>query len=739
MFNLGGYMKRSRFIVILFVLILTITGCSKSETTATQNATKGRYIESQITLPEEIDKEATIQLSKKNGMPFLYVIYNEEKPSITGYQFNSDGTWAESTPEWLKDTNLPIKNPYSVEVLEDGAGNGYLYYSESMEEGTKGNILRTKDGKTYEALAVEGWDKKDSEMGIYFAPDKVHVMEDGTIAAIFPRGEIKIYNKDDQKEIKNQENTIYCNTILNDVNNQLILGQIDPNYNMVSIDIIDIANKDNNTSYPIKSTLSNNYSYLDVDENKDLVLCNADGVHIMEKGGTLWQTIIDGTLTSLTMHSLWSTGFVAGSDNNYYILYNSTTEGYQFMKYAYDKTVDTIPSTELTIYSLKENPVLRQAAAVFQQKNKDVKVTVHIAMTNEEYEAADYTIKQDYIRALNTELLAGGGPDILVLDGLPADSFVEKGILTDMSDIVMPMVQKEELFPNMIEDYITDDKVYRVPTRFQLHLLFSRSINSEDIATIEDLAKYVESHKDTSLFGELTWNDLIDNFSPFLRNSIVEGKEVNKEALIKLLKELKAIGENSGILKESDQNEGKINIWDLASHCQVNFSEINGFGSSLFPFGIQKYVKGNSTPFENSFTPSGELGINKASSKQELCKDFISLALSEEVQKYDFYDGFSINTKANEYISQMDMSSYEASSEIENEDGSYTYIEFRSLNQEEIDKIMSICSTVSNRSVVDEVFISMFKEETKAFFEGTISAEAAADQLIKKTSTYFEE
>jgi hypothetical protein len=49
-------------------------------------------------------------------------------------------------------------------------------------------------------------------------------------------------------------------------------------------------------------------------------------------------------------------------------------------------------------------------------------------MTDDEYRKADRTAKEDYIRTLNTELLAGNGPDILVLNELPADSFVEKGV-----------------------------------------------------------------------------------------------------------------------------------------------------------------------------------------------------------------------------------------------------------------------------------------------------------------------
>mgnify|MGYP002243277550 CR=1 FL=1 len=55
------------------------------------------------------------------------------------------------------------------------------------------------------------------------------------------------------------------------------------------------------------------------------------------------------------------------------------------------------------------------------------------------------TTVSDTIRALNTELLGGNGADLLVLDGLPAESYIEKGILEDMKDFLSPMIASGEL------------------------------------------------------------------------------------------------------------------------------------------------------------------------------------------------------------------------------------------------------------------------------------------------------
>ena len=57
----------------------------------------------------------------------------------------------------------------------------------------------------------------------------------------------------------------------------------------------------------------------------------------------------------------------------------------------------------------------------------------------------------DRIRALNARILAGDGPDILVLDGLPTESYIEKGILADLNPLLGDL--KEELLPSVLSAY----------------------------------------------------------------------------------------------------------------------------------------------------------------------------------------------------------------------------------------------------------------------------------------------
>ena len=47
---------------------------------------------------------------------------------------------------------------------------------------------------------------------------------------------------------------------------------------------------------------------------------------------------------------------------------------------------------------------------------------------------------EDAIDTLNTQLLNKEGPDLLLLDDLPVDSYIERGVLEDLTDYVEGLV-----------------------------------------------------------------------------------------------------------------------------------------------------------------------------------------------------------------------------------------------------------------------------------------------------------
>lgn len=724
---------KQQLIFIIITLCFILGGCSQNASDKTDHSLKGRYVEQKLILPEGA-LASNMMLTQKDNKPFLYC-FLEAPATITGYQLNSDGTWTESTPTWLKSlTSLPSAWSYQSQIMEDTNGYQYLYYTELINDNMKASLLRSTDGSTYKVLHPEGWD----ENGTYNVPAKVTILEDGTLAAIFSNGEVTTYDPTTQKVINTLADVRYYNEFLSSIGNKLILGKCDENNMVKGIDIYDLGDM-SSVNYPFEVTMYS-YSYCTTNGKKDILLCNADGVFKLEDGTSLWNTIIDGTLTSLAMPTMRSAGFVCDASDNYYVLYNSDS-GYSLMQYTYDETVDTLPTSELNIYSLTDNYTLRQAAAVFQQEHTDVKINFTIAMTQEEYQSATVAIKEDYIRALNTELLAGSDYDILVLDGLPAASFIEKSVLSDMSDLLLPMIDKGILSKNIMGNYIKNGKIYSVPAKFGINVLFGRTADTKNLTTLKALADYAANNMADSLFGSLTLEDLINIFAPYQINEILgsDGK-INRDNLINTLNALKQISDNCGIVADYS---GEISPGNYISNFNrgtiLSLYTMKNFLDAIYPFGMTAHFNGSYTSFENSFTPICELGINSNSEQTVLSKEFIRMVLSEDIQIIDFYDGFPINSQALINSSLQDRSDYSVDYSSIDEEGNDSMLTLEALNKKQTEDVVTICSAVTNEVTANEYITAAIKAKSTDFFQGGQSASDAADAIIEELNVYLSE
>ncbi len=124
------------------------------------------------------------------------------------------------------------------------------------------------------------------------------------------------------------------------------------------------------------------------------------------------------------------------------------------------------PTTEIVAYTLRENNSLRQVATQYQLSHPDVKVTVQVGLDQ------DSTLtKEDAIRALNTELLAGKGPDLILLDGLDINRYIEKGILKDLTSWVKSDEEAKQCLENIMGAYKVSEKIYALPMRFTIPTL----------------------------------------------------------------------------------------------------------------------------------------------------------------------------------------------------------------------------------------------------------------------------
>ena len=86
--------------------------------------------------------------------------------------------------------------------------------------------------------------------------------------------------------------------------------------------------------------------------------------------------------------------------------------------------------------------------------------------------------------------MAGDGPDVLVLDGLPIEAYIKKGILSDLNPVLGE--RKNELLPSVLSAYDTEGKMYMLPARISFPMFLTSGQESSVYASLKSFVEYSE-------------------------------------------------------------------------------------------------------------------------------------------------------------------------------------------------------------------------------------------------------
>lgn len=160
--------------------------------------------------------------------------------------------------------------------------------------------------------------------------------------------------------------------------------------------------------------------YFFTGEEGVLYVAGKKGLHRHVIGGSVMEQIIDGSLCTLNHPSYGIEGMVMLADNSFLTLFGDDS-GVRLVRYAYDADMETVSADKLKVYSLRENDTIRQAVALFLTAYPGIAVEYEIGM------AEDSSVtREDALKKLNTKIMAGEGPDVLILDDMPLDSYMWK-------------------------------------------------------------------------------------------------------------------------------------------------------------------------------------------------------------------------------------------------------------------------------------------------------------------------
>lgn len=739
------------FILAMMIAFLGLTACSSKEEESSgdnigvgnKDIIMGRYLEKDVELPKLEDGEYILRILMPLEKQFEVYTRNEKKGEYLCYKSNEALEWEKSKPEWLNSDEI-ITNGYLTDLCLGEDGTYYAALQDYSSGDGKSCVFKTEDGKTAQAIDIPYLNEVQSTIGdIKYYPliNHIAVLENGNL--VFDDN----WNSKDLMIYSKVEKKIY----------KLSLGEVDygsPQQFIASGNNVITANADSNiliyngelqtiekTIEYSGKTSTKGYAVL---EDGTLIMGDAAGIHRHTSNGSLWETTVDGSLNSMSMPSQNFSAIYAvrGEKEEYYAVYSDYERGYKLKNYVFDKNVSSVPGKEITVYSLEENSTVRQAISIFQAKNTDIKVNYVVAMEDE--------IKgnvSDYIRALNTELLSGNGADILILDGLPISSFVEKGVLADISDVINPLETSGTIINNISSAYHVDNQIFQIPIRFGVPVLIGREDAVSSSGNLEGIIEYVKQNKDKQYTYTETYAKLLKDYLALSMDELILDKKLQEDKLIKFLENIKILADNIKAT-ELDESRGRSGN-DILDGGEALFrmgitggdkyatamEQINQVMDTLIPAVVIKDKQLSYSTMGQRFLPKGLVGLNSTSKEADIAKEFIRSLFSEEVQNAKLNDGLPVNLASiKKWFAEEDpgiMVGYGYG-----EEGQITAT-WPTLKERE--DFLKLVLEVKNPIEVNETLYDMIVENTLPYLKGDQDINQAVTTIKSKLNTYLAE
>ncbi len=294
------------------------------------------------------------------------------------------------------------------------------------------------------------------------------------------------------------------------------------------------------------------------------------------------------------------------------------------------------PSQEedaLVLYALQDSTAFQTLLRALE-KDPTLKIKYQVG-TDGDIPAADAQ------RNLAAQLLAGSGPDVLFLDGLPLYSYMEKGILADIKQLI-----PENTLENITHAYAqADGAVPAVPTRFNALALLGEDV--PNMTSLTELADWVETLDIRDI--NVGVNGQTRLWFPFFMPDWVEGETYHEDVFrmdLEAMKRMADLWQEDSVIEDTNYGFGTAvstaGIWHEGFVGGGAFT-IGGMGGLQAVYSALLDKPGELALFGDVFEPQAVVGINAQGGHREQAEKVVSMLLSEEVQQEgEEYMGFPV-------------------------------------------------------------------------------------------------
>lgn len=733
------------------------------EVTPSENTAMGRYVEEETDLSENLGTPLSMQRLSDGSIMILDQYHFPMVSKDNGL------TWEVKETEWFKERETKSYYVHHAKASPDGTIG--ILYSGSGDDIDNVKCILIKPDET--VIPVELTMESDeaypnsiwvSDTGRFF----VSALKDRNIYEVKEDGTCEIFltpeNRPDLIRIRGDL------MVMDSYENAVRILRI---YDMSKEEYVeDEVLTDFLADYYGERSSNGSYWYdmgFFMGEDNVVYLAGKKGIHRHVIGGSVVEQLVDGGLSRLGSPEYNIVDFMPLSDTEFVVLLASK----KTIKFTYDPNIPTVPNNRVKIYSLEESDDLRAAISVYQVNNPDMFIEYEVGI-----EEGSSVTRDDALKKLNTQIVAGEGPDILCLNGLPVDSYVEKGLLMDVSSLITDLAKEERLFENLFHAFETGGGIYAVPGQVVLPLIGGRKkdiSNVKDLSTIADgVVKLREENPQKPILEWGYAKQIMKAFSPSSAPSWkTDSGELNKEAVEEFLIQIKRMydaqmdGLDEKIIERYttinemhteergedwmyDNRYYSVNLMDfMGDYAQLSVGSLTstyGYYMDLSVTRVKGYedivhqpISGQSS---HVFIPTLLLGISSASPRAEFAQDFLRQFLSKDAQAA--MTGFSVNKDALEQ-------QFTPNEEAVGENGEYGSIGTSgwddvhlSLNvyiatQEQLNAFYGWMESMDTPYVEDTVLEETVFEEGDKYISGQQSLEEALNAIEQKIAIYLSE
>lgn len=493
-----------------------------------------------------------------------------------------------------------------------------------------------------------------------------------------------------------------------------------------------------------------------VDAGESIYYLTGGGLYHYKFGGSVMEQLIDGSMNSLGAPSFYPIALTMLDEENLLIAANDINSdslgGIALLKYSWSADTPAKPDKELKVYSLYNNREMRQSISRFQKEHTDVYVNYQVAMSEE----SGVTVS-DALKTLTTEIMAGKGPDLMILDGMPIKTYIEKGILKDMSAV---FADSSNYFGNILNAYQdSQGQLCAVPARFLIPAAQGSSTYytpGEDFDTFTS-KQGVLAKMNPETTVEKFWyscgaawqkedNTLdaakITEFLTKLKNAFGEYESsAEEDTAAKTISEGGTLNELQKVSLgwgDFDLAFGRYKV-NVGLYGKMDYGMMNAVNEKLEngDYGLMPGQAGN------VFVPAMVLGISSKASQPEVAEEMVTYLFSKDAQKVSQSGGFPVEKEAfksvidgHEYAVNMDGLVGVGGGINPDERLDYALVP---TPEEEIRKLTSLAESLTVPALSDDVIKDSVIEQGAKVLKGEMSPEEATDAIMQKVNIYLAE